>query len=209
MKMLNFASLDPLIRASGRSGLGNASEGDRLAWEDFAANREAAADEVERRLEAVGVAEPPDASPSPPDPTEAIRLVRQRRGQRFFRLSVLASYRSTCCISGVTDPRLLIASHIVPWRDDERARLDPRNGLCLSSLHDRLFDAGIITVTPALRIRVSSTYLRERTDEFSRRNIHSLDGTTIRSPERFAPLSAYLEHHNRHVFEHGHDTLDP
>jgi hypothetical protein len=58
-------------------------------------------------------------------------------------------------------PELLIASHIVPWStlDDRaplapvprgvglgvRGRVDPRNGLCLSRLHDAAFDRGLIT----------------------------------------------------------------
>lgn len=199
MKMLNFASLDPLIRQSGRRGLGNASEGDGLFWEEFAARREEAVDEVEQRLETLGVAEVPEDIPS--GETEIVRLVKQRRGQRFFRASVLASYSSTCCMSGISDPRLLIASHIVPWRDDEQARLDPQNGFCLSSLHDRLFDSGIITVTPDYSILVSPAYIRNRTDEFSVRHIHSLDRTSITLPQKFAPLASYLDYHNRNVFD--------
>jgi len=35
---------------------------------------------------------------------------------------------------------LLVASHIVPWRSDPGNRLNPKNGLCLSAIHDRAFD---------------------------------------------------------------------
>jgi len=203
MKMLNFSSLDSLIRASGRKGLGNASEGDRLFWEEFAARREEAVDEVEQRLEAIGLAEAPEERERPSGETEVVRLVKQRRGQRFFRASVLASYGSTCCMSGISDPRLLIASHIVPWRDDDQARLDPQNGFCLSSLHDRLFDSGIITVTPDYTILVSAKYIKNRVDEFSIRHIHSLNGKAITLPQKFAPLTSYLDYHNRNVFSQG------
>ena len=199
MKMLNFASLDPLIRESGRRGLGNASVGDRHIWKEFEAHREEAVNKFEQRLESLGLAEPPDDIPK--NETEILRIVKQRRGQRFFRASVMASYNSTCCISGLSDPRLLIASHIVPWRDDEQARLDPRNGLCLSSLHDRLFDSGIITVTPEYRICVSPNYIRTRTDDFSVHHIHSLDGEHIALPQKFAPLALYLDYHNHNVFD--------
>ncbi len=206
MKMLNFASLDPLIRESGRSGLGNASDGDRLAWDAFAAHRADAVEEVEQRLEKIGVAEIPEWVP--PGETETVRLVKQRRGQRFFRASVMASYGSTCCMSGITDPRLLIASHIVPWRHDEQARLDPRNGLCLSNLHDRLFDAGIITVGPDFRIIVSSAYVKSRTDDFSRQHIHALHDVAIDLPQKFAPLVSYLDYHNRNVFDQNGAAVD-
>ncbi len=49
-----------------------------------------------------------------------------------------------------------VASHIVPWAEDRRNRLNPHNGLCLSAPHDRAFDQGLITITPgSLRVRVS------------------------------------------------------
>jgi hypothetical protein len=51
---------------------------------------------------------------------------------------------------------LQVASHIVPWAEDRRNRLNPHNGLCLSAPHDRAFDQGLITITPgSLRVRVS------------------------------------------------------
>ncbi len=82
MKMLNFASLDPLIRESGRRGLGNASVGDRHIWKEFEAHREEAVNKFEQRLESLGLAEPPDDIPK--NETEILRIVKQRRGQRFF-----------------------------------------------------------------------------------------------------------------------------
>jgi hypothetical protein len=38
MKLVNFASLDPAITASGRKGLGNASATDRQVWNEFHAD---------------------------------------------------------------------------------------------------------------------------------------------------------------------------
>lgn len=40
MKMLNLASLDPVITSAGRSGLGNASALDRAVWDEFPSNWE-------------------------------------------------------------------------------------------------------------------------------------------------------------------------
>lgn len=206
MKLVNFASLDPMIVQSGRRGLSNVSEGDRAAWAAFDAHRGEAVESVEAFLEAAGIAD--ELGPETPSgPTEMLRTVRQRRGQRFFRTGVLASYNTTCCISGLRDARLLVASHIVPWSRDEGARLDLRNGLCLSSLHDRLFDTGIITVAPDYRIRVSPAFREHQTDPFARTTIHPLHGHSVRLPDRFSPLGAYLLYHNEHVFEGGRDGL--
>jgi putative restriction endonuclease len=49
-------------------------------------------------------------------------------------------------MTGITEPRLLRASHMVPWANcaDEH-RLDVHNGLLLSALWDAAFDKGLIS----------------------------------------------------------------
>ena len=61
---------------------------------------------------------------------------------------MLASYNATCCVSGLRHEKLGIASHIVPWSHDTHNRLNPQNGLCLSALHDRAYDQGLMAVLP-------------------------------------------------------------
>jgi len=55
----------------------------------------------------------------------------------------------------LSEPKLLIASHIVPWRHDEKNRLNPSNGLSLSMLHDKAFDIEIIAINDNMTARVS------------------------------------------------------
>jgi putative restriction endonuclease len=51
-----------------------------------------------------------------------------------------------CPITGITDPALLRASHIVPWAEcDDAQRLDVHSGLLLSALWDAAFDTGLIS----------------------------------------------------------------
>jgi predicted restriction endonuclease len=51
-----------------------------------------------------------------------------------------------CPITGITDPALLRASHIVPWAEcGDAQRLDVHNGLLLSALWDAAFDVGLIS----------------------------------------------------------------
>lgn len=38
-----------------------------------------------------------------------------RRGQAFFRSTVLSAYNNTCCITGIDTSKLLQASHIKSW----------------------------------------------------------------------------------------------
>lgn len=82
-----------------------------------------------------------------PRTTEAERLVIQRVGQDVFREALMKYWNGACPLTGITDPELLRASHIVPWAECETdaLRLDVYNGLLLSSLWDAAFDAGLIS----------------------------------------------------------------
>jgi putative restriction endonuclease len=72
--------------------------------------------------------------------------INVRVKQSEFRKGVLKNFRNSCCISGITETDLLIASHIIPWAHRNNTRLDPTNGLCLSVLYDKLFDKGYFTL---------------------------------------------------------------
>jgi hypothetical protein len=80
-----------------------------------------------------------------PQTTEAERLAVERIGQDIFRAALLDYWGGRCPITGITEPALLRASHIVPWAEcDDAQRLDVHNGLLLSALWDAGFDAGLI-----------------------------------------------------------------
>lgn len=81
-----------------------------------------------------------------PRTTEAERLLVQRIGQDVFRDALLSYWGSRCPMTGITEPELLRASHIVPWAEctDEK-RLDVHNGLLLSALWDAAFDRGLVS----------------------------------------------------------------
>lgn len=168
MKLVNFASLDPEIVNSGRTGLGNASAMDRKVWEKFQNNWDAeisvAADKLgivsEVKLDALE-----DVLPLPIDTTRYAE-VEVRKKQYIFRRMILSNYSGACCMSGLSEPRLLVASHIVPWKNDADNRLNPKNGLCLSSLHDKAYDIGLITVFPDYSIAVSPEISRLTNDKF-------------------------------------------
>jgi hypothetical protein len=81
-----------------------------------------------------------------PQKTEAERLVVQRIGQDIFRAALMDYWGGRCPITGITDPALLRASHVVPWADcDDVQRLDVHNGLILSALWDAAFDTGLVS----------------------------------------------------------------
>ncbi len=79
--------------------------------------------------------------------SEKEQLIKARRGQGIFRMRV-EKIESACRLTGIRDKRLLIASHIKPWRKSDNAeKLDGNNGLLLSPHVDKLFDKGWISLS--------------------------------------------------------------
>jgi putative restriction endonuclease len=78
--------------------------------------------------------------------TSRTALVKARVGQGQFRDDVLGLWCSTCPITNVSKPELLIASHIVSWQlSSNEEKLDKYNGLPLAPNVDKLFDKGYIS----------------------------------------------------------------
>ena len=156
---------------------------------------------MQNNAEAQEELEPENDTFLPEDFTGETRqvLMAQRIKQHFFRRAVLSSYRGRCCMSGLSEPRLLIASHIVPWSRDKTNRLNPSNGLCLSAIHDKAFDKGLISLTDDLRVMLSND-LVARDEPFIKVTFLPLQGHQIEVPERFRPEPAFLARHRAEVF---------
>ena len=90
-----------------------------------------------------------------------------------------------------------MASHIVPWSHDPVNRVNPRNGLSLSALHDRAFDSGLLTINDDMTVRVSPSYPE---DLFFSGSVASYHGKPIRLPEKFAPDPDFLAYHRENIF---------
>jgi putative restriction endonuclease len=215
MKMLNIASIDPAITSTGRVGLGNASALDRAVWDEFQADWERLA--VECQLLRQKLDSNFDPEPAPENDVLALEdftgetrqvLTMQRIKQHFFRRAVLSSYRGRCCMSGLSDARLLIASHIVPWSQDKANRLNPSNGLCLSALHDRAFDKGLITLADDLTVILSHP-VKQSDDAFVKAVLLPLSGQKIEPPERFSPLPAFIAWHRNSIFVDSQTKVGP
>lgn len=206
MKMLNIASLDPAITSTGRVGLGNASALDREVWAEFHADWERLAVESQLLRQQLDeqmpqVFEVESDLLIPEDFTGETKQVitTQRIKQHFFRRAVLSSYRGRCCMSGLSEPKLLIASHIVPWSIDKANRLNPSNGLCLSAIHDRAFDKGLITLSDDLTI-VISAQIQKCNDTFMKEIFMPLNGKKIELPDRFTPDMSFVNWHRSKLF---------
>jgi hypothetical protein len=123
MKLVNFAGLDPEITANGRVGLGNASALDKQVWKEFHENWDRELLATTESLKALPMET--DTNPMQIEDLEAeettrLALVEIRTKQPIFRRMVLSSYASRCCISGLSDPRLLLPAilfHGIQTRD--------------------------------------------------------------------------------------------
>ena len=121
---------------------------------------------------------------------EAVVKVRVNQGE--FRKQLLNKY-GKCCLCGVSNPALLIASHIKPWADSgPEEKLDPNNGLLLCPNHDKLFDSGMISFDESGKILISSEL-----DVNDKMFMNVNDHMKIKANE--AQLK-YLSYHRGHIF---------
>lgn len=80
-------------------------------------------------------------------------LVSPRLGQASFRVLITDAYKRRCAITGESTLIALEAAHIVPYAHE--GTHDVRNGLLLRADFHRLYDAGLVAVTPEMRIKIS------------------------------------------------------
>lgn len=159
-KLANFSRLDPALQLRGIKGLAHGAKGEEQVWDEFAGNPEGLAFEsarlfAQREGKTVEEAAEIETDDLPPPGKEREAIVRVRVNQAFFRRRVLSAYEFRCCVTGLSLQPLLVASHIVSWAEDPKHRLNPRNGLCLNSLHDRAFDCHLMWIEKDFTIRIS------------------------------------------------------
>lgn len=202
LKLGNFASFDPTLKERGIKGASNASKLDKQVWDEFYNNWDAALIASEELLakqkhSTLAKLNSIDLSDLPSEGKEKERLVKIRINQSIFRTVILATYNNACCVTGINNPELLIASHIVPWSKDEKNRLNPMNGLCLNALHDKAFDNGLITISAEdYKIRISSKLKKKNSPEIIEYNFIKLEGAIIQLPDKFLPSKELLKTHN-------------
>jgi putative restriction endonuclease len=205
MKLNNLTSLDPEEAERGIRGLDGASRLDRAVWSEHVAGGEAFAAECERALQSALGEEGPDDAPDEKEEawkggTEKKAWRTSRDGQRYFRRIVRAAYEDRCCITGLSLPKLLIASHIAPWSSHPEHRVNPRNGLLLSSLHDAAFDKGLVTLDEDLRLVVGKAMRKHWGEEIVRVNFAPYEGRRISPPLRHEPDPALVQIHRKNRF---------
>ena len=205
LKLVNFASLDPSLQARGIKGASNVSKLDKSVWSEFYNRWDILPYESEQLLaqfkhttveQLNQIAE----TELPKEGKEREQLIRARVNQSFFRNSILAAYNSTCCITGINQADLLIASHIRPWGIDEKNRLNPSNGIAINALHDKAFESGYITITPDYKVKISPLIKKQKSQSAVDFFLKYEDQQII-LPSRFLPDIDFLKYHNQERFK--------
>ena len=207
MKVGNFGSFDPILKAKGIVGLANTSKLDKEVWDDYCNDWERLAFDSEQIIakftnkqieEVVGI-----DTVHLPEGKERERFVKQRINQSFFRNAVLSSYNNRCCISNLACPELLEACHIVDWSEDIENRLNPSNGICLNALFHKAYDRFYIGISPDYDIFISDRLFDEQYEQDNIRSFFShYHKTKIQMPDRFLPNKELLEMHFQKFLDH-------
>lgn len=216
MKLSNFASLDPALKLRGIKGLEGASTLDRTVWNEFHEdlNETApASEDALRKLFGIDETSELEVLPKegvkvrkrmPSGPTEITANVKQRRGQDYFRVAVLNNFGGRCGVTQLAFRELLIASHILPWGTHISERLNVRNGISLSRLHDAAFDQGLISFDDNLCLLISPRLKAELSQRAVAENFGAYSGQIMHLPDDAAlPELAFLAEHRAKKFRKG------
>lgn len=205
MKVGNFGRLDPELKKQGISGLVNGAKLEEVVWNKFNGNWEELAFESElllakfqnKSIEEINEFDLKDL----PIGKERESIIKTRVNQSFFRSTILSSYNQKCCITGLSIPDFLVASHIIPWKADDKNRLNPHNGLCLNSIHDKAFDRGFITITADFKILISK-YFEDFINEDAVQDFFTkFNNKSIILPDKFLPSKEFLDYHYQNIFK--------
>lgn len=205
MKIGNIGRLDPELKKQNITGLTHGAKMEERVWEEFENNREKLVYEAEQILENLSKRNMEniylDDDERNYSSIDRLRLVKTRVNQKFFRSSVLSAYNNSCAITGIKVNDFLVASHIKPWAADEDNRLNPHNGICLNSIHDKAFDKGYLTIDKKYKIIISGKLKELYSSGFIKDVFQKYEGQEIILPQKFKPSAEFLEYHNDVIFK--------
>lgn len=206
MRLNNFASVDPFHQQRGIGGLPGGRKQVEPIWNEFINNKDELLFESERLLAElekkdleIKYAKELSGIENLKGETK-IREVKTRVNQSVFRQIVIANYSGKCAITGINVQELLVASHIIPWAKNESERLNPENGICLSTLYDTAFDKGFISLTENYKILISK-YLKEHNSQtYFDRYFGYIEKKKINLPPKYLPKKEFIQYHYDTIF---------
>lgn len=206
MRLNNFASCDPFHQNRGVKGLVGGIKQCQPIWDEFFENREDLIFESEKILaQKQNITLEAKFNDYILDVNDLkgetkVREIKTRVNQNVFRQIVLSNYDMKCAITNIDIPELLIASHIIPWSVNEKERLNPENGICLSALYDKAFDCGLIGVNNCYEIVLSDKLNKNITKEYYSNFFQPIEKKKLNLPLKYLPKKECLEWHMDMVF---------
>lgn len=207
LRLVNYASYDPQLKLRGISGMTHGGKKCGEYWNEYTSDRERLLFESENILaqrEGTTIEKKYEQEirdiPQGITGETKIREVKTRVNQNVFRQIVLSNYDNRCALTGIDLSELLVASHIIPWSRNEQERLNPENGICLSSLYDKAFDKGLISFTDNKRV-IFSTRLKENVGkEYYAKYFEPVENVMLVTPRKYHINPAFLEWHRDCIF---------
>ena len=113
----------------------------------------------------------------------ALQGVKRRLHQASFREAIISAYNGRCAVSGIPEPLLLDAAHIIPDNNEQFGQPVIPNGIPLSKIHHAAFDRHLIGIDPDYHLHVSGRLL-DKEDGPLLDSLKGLTGRTIHLPLR-------------------------
>ena len=206
IRLSNFASCDPYHQNRGVKGMVGGIKQCQPIWNEFFENNELLIFESERILaekqnQTIEIKykeillELKDLKGE-----DKIREVKTRVNQSAFRQIVLANYSNKCAITGIDIKELLYASHIIPWSKNERERLNPENGICLSALYDKAYDNGLIAIDEKYKVIFSNKLKTKKNTDYYQKYFSPIENQKIFLPQRYIPRKEFIQYHLDQIF---------
>jgi putative restriction endonuclease len=131
---------------------------------------------------------------------DVARFVKTRVNQSLFRKVILNNYSNSCAVCNLNINNLLVASHIIKWSSNQSIRLNPENGLCLCSIHDKAFELGYLGIRSDYKILISSSLNQIESEDTYQAFFKRHDHHSIKLPDKFYPNPEFLEQHFQKTF---------
>lgn len=208
IRLTNYAACDPYHQNRGVKGMVGGIKQCQPIWDEFFTNQEELVflsekilaekqnTTIENKFSEILV----DIDYQNLNSGSVLRQVKTRINQSFFRQIVVTNYNGKCAISGIDLPELLVASHIIPWSLNEKERLNPENGICFSSLYDKAFDKGLITLSDDYKIIISNDLRKSKEKEFFKDYFGIIEGKQIIEPLKYLPNLDFIKYHQDEIF---------
>ena len=203
LRLVNFAACDPVIINSGRTGMPGGLSICKPIWDEYDGRKEELfydAQQIKANLSNSSIEDLIGITENDLVGKDKKAFVKQRVNQDAFRSMILNLYEKRCAITGINIPSLLVASHIIPWAENEKERLNPENGLCLSALYDKAFDKGFISFDNQYRVILAEKLKLYQIEPYYGKHFAPIEGQTISLPEYHRPNKEFLEWHRDCIF---------